>query len=105
MASIRGILNIQSLNELTSENSMVFQHSGGRDFDLPRHSHFGSGVISMVFQHSVAGPRPRPRASPGCGGAGGRVAATGVTPGLGQNSPQRSGCVPASAWCSSAEAR
>ena len=28
--------------------SMVFQHSGGRDFDLPRHSHY-SGVISMVF--------------------------------------------------------
>ena len=25
----------------------------GRDFDLPRHSHY-SGVISMVFQHSVA---------------------------------------------------
>ena len=31
---------------------MVFQHSGGRDFDLPRHSHY-SGVIPMVFQHSV----------------------------------------------------
>ena len=30
---------------------MVFQHSGGRDFDLPRHSHY-SGVIPMVFQHS-----------------------------------------------------
>ena len=31
---------------------MVFQHSGGRDFDLPRHSHY-SGVIPtcMVFQH------------------------------------------------------
>ena len=28
----------------------VFQHSGGRDFDLPRHSHY-SGVIFMVFQH------------------------------------------------------
>ena len=25
----------------------------GRDFDLPRHSHY-SGVIYMVFQHSVA---------------------------------------------------
>ena len=24
---------------------------GGRDFDLPRHSHY-SGVIPMVFQHS-----------------------------------------------------
>jgi hypothetical protein len=31
---------------------MVFQHSGGRDFDLPRHSHY-SGVTPMVFQHSV----------------------------------------------------
>ena len=36
---------------------MVFQHSGGRDFDLPRdpdtltYSHY-SGVIPMVFQHS-----------------------------------------------------
>ena len=30
---------------------MVFQHSGGRDFDLPRHFHY-SGVIPMVFQHS-----------------------------------------------------
>ena len=30
---------------------MVFQHSGGRDFDLPRHSHY-SGVIPVVFQHS-----------------------------------------------------
>ena len=25
---------------------------GGRDFDLPRHSHY-SGVIPVVFQHSV----------------------------------------------------
>ena len=32
---------------------MVFQHSGGRDFDLPRRSHY-SGVIPMVFQHSVS---------------------------------------------------
>jgi hypothetical protein len=30
---------------------MVFQHSGGRDFDLSRHSHY-SGVIPMVFEHS-----------------------------------------------------
>ena len=30
---------------------MVFEHSGGRDFDLPRHSHY-SGVIPMVFEHS-----------------------------------------------------
>ena len=32
---------------------MVFEHSGGRDFDLPRHSHH-SGVIPMVFEHSAA---------------------------------------------------
>jgi hypothetical protein len=35
---------------------MVFEHSGGRDFDLPRHSHY-SGVIPMVFEHSAAGVR------------------------------------------------
>ena len=28
----------------------------GRDFDLPRHSHY-SGVIPMVFEHSAAGVR------------------------------------------------
>ena len=41
---------------------MVFEHSGGRDFDLPRHSHY-SGVIPMVFEHSApdAGAAPRPR--------------------------------------------
>ena len=33
---------------------MVFQHSGGRDFDLTRHSHY-SGVIPMVFQHKWGG--------------------------------------------------
>ena len=33
---------------------MVFEHSGGRDFDLPRHSHY-SGVIPMVFEHSAGG--------------------------------------------------
>ena len=32
---------------------MVFEQSGGRDFDLPRHSHY-SGVIPMVFEHSVS---------------------------------------------------
>ena len=31
---------------------MVFQHSGGRDFDLPRHSHY-SGVIPMVWFNIV----------------------------------------------------
>ena len=39
---------------------MVFQHSGGRDFDLPRHSHY-SGVIPMVFQHSAEAPIHRQR--------------------------------------------
>ena len=34
---------------------MVFQHSGGRDFDLPRHSHY-SGVIPMVFNIEVWNP-------------------------------------------------
>ena len=36
---------------------MVFQHSGGRDFDLPRHSHYSAQGLSrcMVFQHSVVG--------------------------------------------------
>ena len=29
----------------------------GRDFDLPRHSHY-SGVIPMVFEHSVCVYRP-----------------------------------------------
>ena len=40
---------------------MVFEHSGGRDFDLPRHSHStqlsGSGVIPMVFEHSAVHAR------------------------------------------------
>ena len=36
----------------------VFEHSGGRDFDLPRHSHY-SGVIPMVFEHSVPAPVSR----------------------------------------------
>ena len=60
MASFRGILNIQSLNEFTPRNGVyrklkrAYRHpvdhavdsgSGrGRDFDLPRHSHY-SGVI------------------------------------------------------------
>ena len=39
---------------------MVFEHSGGRDFDLPRHSHY-SGVIPMVFEHSVEGPTKKSR--------------------------------------------
>ena len=37
---------------------MVFEHSGGRDFDLPRHSHY-SGVIPMVFEHSDGARQPR----------------------------------------------
>ena len=37
---------------------MVFEHSGGRDFDLPRHSHY-SGVIPMVFEHSGPGSESR----------------------------------------------
>ena len=44
----------QTLPRYSGVISMVFQHSGGRDFDLPRHSHY-SGVISMVFQHSGGG--------------------------------------------------
>ena len=42
---------------------MVFQHSGGRDFDLPRHSHY-SGVIPMVFQHSGGRDFDLPRTLP-----------------------------------------
>ena len=42
----------------------VFQHSGGRDFDLPRHSHY-SGVISMVFQHSARAPPLAPQRATG----------------------------------------
>ena len=41
---------------------MVFEHSGGRDFDLPRHSHY-SGVIPMVFEHSAGRDFDLPRHS------------------------------------------
>ena len=42
---------------------MVFEHSGGRDFDLPRHSHY-SGVIPMVFEHSASYTDRAPSLSP-----------------------------------------
>ena len=58
-----GILTFPDTLTLTTQASgviptcMVFEHSGGRDFDLPRHSHsltsHYSGVIPMVFEHSV----------------------------------------------------
>ena len=38
----------------------------GRDFDLPRHSHY-SGVIPMVFEHSAAVSAAEPREHRGCG--------------------------------------
>ena len=54
----------------------------GRDFDLPRHSHY-SGVISMVFQHSASGPgwlrRCRP-ARPGPRGGGLHARSVGPPP-------------------------
>ena len=58
---------------------MVFEHSGGRDFDLPRHSHY-SGVIPMVFEQSADGSASGGGAQ--CGGAANQSGHVDRTPGV-----------------------
>ena len=60
----------------------------GRDFDLPRHSHY-SGVIPMVFEHSDTAPHTA---------AGGPDGGSGAARAGGPRGAARAGAVRGNAW-------